>query len=77
MACGTPVVALDDGAIKEVVGEQALIAKDEDEMVTMVGQVGKFKPGDLRQFVSDKYSQVAAAERYIQLYRRIISGNEW
>jgi glycosyltransferase involved in cell wall biosynthesis len=77
MACGTPVIALDDGAIKEVIGEQALVAKDEDEMCKMIYSASKFVPGELRAFVENNYSQKTCAARYETLYKRILSGNEW
>jgi predicted SAM-dependent methyltransferase/glycosyltransferase involved in cell wall biosynthesis len=77
MACGTPVVALDDGAIREVIGEKALIAKDEDQMVEMVSDVNRYPHVDLRKFVNDRYSQVASAEQYVKLYQKILVGEEW
>jgi predicted SAM-dependent methyltransferase/glycosyltransferase involved in cell wall biosynthesis len=77
MACGTPVIALNDGAIKEVIGEQALIADNEDDMCKMTGMLGGFEPGPLRDFVDAHYNRVIAAKRYEQLYKRILSGNEW
>jgi glycosyltransferase involved in cell wall biosynthesis len=77
MACGTPVVALDDGAIKEVLNNHALIAKDEDEMVIIVQTITQTKPIELREFVNSNYSREVSAARYEKLYRRILSGNEW
>ena len=77
MACGTPVIALNDGAIKEVIGEQAFIADNEDDMCKMTKRVGTFEPAVLRVFVEKNYSQKVCAARYETLYKRILAGNEW
>ncbi len=82
MACGTPVVASADGAISEVVADGVTGyvrgIDDIDAMAEAVKQVGSIKPQDCRRRVEELFSREKMAERYEELYRRILGeGAEW
>ena len=87
LACGTPVIALDDGAIHEVVGRTGeggagyVCARDGDDLfIKMVGLVGKsgyvIKPEDCRKR-AELFSRENMAKNYKILYEQIIKGEEW
>ena len=79
MATGTPVVALDDGAIKEVVEHEktGFVVKSVDEMCEAVKHVDRIKPEDCRRRVEEKFGRQAMSKSYLSLYSQILSGAEW
>jgi glycosyltransferase involved in cell wall biosynthesis/predicted SAM-dependent methyltransferase len=86
MACGTPVIALNDGAIGEVVENDVTgyICANEDEMKESVSKIGQISPENYsrislrcRQRVETLFSRRTMAENYVKLYQRILKGDEW
>jgi glycosyltransferase involved in cell wall biosynthesis len=79
MACGTPVIAARDGAIPETVidGQTGFICDTEDQMVDAIKNIDKIYPSKCRKHVEDNFSRIKMAKNYENLYRYIISGNEW
>lgn len=82
-ACGTPVIALNDGAIREVVGEDGgvgYVVNTYDEFVKRVANIGNpgyvIKPEDCRKH-AETFSRENMAKNYKVLYERIINGEEW
>ena len=78
-SCGTPVVALRDGAIPEVVLEEVngYVCNSMEEMVAMVKHVDKIKPENCRKLVEQNFSRKIMSEKYLDLYRSILAGGEW
>ena len=78
-SCGTPVVALRDGAIPEVVIEEVngFVCNSMEEMAAMVGQVDKIKPLNCRNLVEQNFSRNIMSQRYLDLFRAILAGAEW
>lgn len=79
MSCGTPVIALDDGAISEVIihSKTGWVCKSVDEMIHDVREhIPDIKPEDCRAR-AEQLSRKVMAENYIKLYQRIIRGEEW
>lgn len=84
-ACGTPVIALNDGAISEVVGRTGeggagYVCTTDDEFIKCVGNIGKpgyeIKSRDCRNR-AEYFSRENMAKRYKNLYEKIIKGEEW
>ena len=82
-ACGTPVIALNDGAIREVVGDTAgagYVCDTSDEFIKIVRNIGwngyAIKPRDCRNR-AEYFSRENMAKRYKALYEKIIKGEEW
>ena len=77
--CGTPVVALRDGAIPELLfGEiNGYVCNSMEEMAAMVQQVDKIKPENCRAIVEKNFSREVMAQRYLKLYRNIVVNNGW
>jgi len=74
LACGTPVIALRDGSVPEVIedGVTGFICKNEDEMVAAVGRVGELDRAHCRAEAERRFSPVAMAAAYERLYHRLM-----
>jgi glycosyltransferase involved in cell wall biosynthesis len=75
MACGTPVLAFDEGAVPEVVvnGESGYIVKDEGEMAAAVRLLGELDPARCRACVTERFSAEVVSGAYEAAYRRVIA----
>jgi glycosyltransferase involved in cell wall biosynthesis len=75
LACGTPVLALGDGSVPEVIddGKTGAICRDENELVKAIGRVGDFKRKVCRAEVERRFSPAAMAAGYERVYQRLIS----
>ncbi|MFH1782094.1 MAG: glycosyltransferase family 4 protein [Candidatus Omnitrophota bacterium] len=75
MACGTPVIALRRGAVPEVIadGKTGFVVDTEDEMVEATKNIDKIRPQDCRKHIEENYSRAKMAERYIAVYRKMLS----
>jgi glycosyltransferase involved in cell wall biosynthesis len=71
MAAGTPVVALDRGAVPEVVvpGETGFICTDPDELPDALHRVPEIDPAACVAHVRTNFSADLMARRYEQVYR--------
>lgn len=79
MACGTPVVALNDGAIAEVVenGVTGFVCQTADEMCEAVKRIDSISPRACRERVERLFSKEVAARNYEAAYMDIIQGRDW
>jgi glycosyltransferase involved in cell wall biosynthesis len=71
MACGTPVLAMPQGAAPEVVadGETGFLTKTVDDMVEAVGRLDDISPSACRERVNEHFSadvMVAKTERILE-----------
>ncbi len=75
LACGTPVVAMDRGAMPEIIkhGYNGFLAHNIDEFKAYTARVHEIDPGNCRKSVEEKFSARHMAERYIEHYKTIIS----
>lgn len=73
MAAGTPVIALRDGSVPEVVedGVGGFVCADVDEMVAAVGRLGEIDPEACRASVARRFSVEAMAAGYEAVYRSV------
>jgi glycosyltransferase involved in cell wall biosynthesis len=78
MACGTPVVAFERGAVPEIVteGVNGFIVQDVEGMIAAARRVGEIDPAACRQSIEDRFGPRAIADRYLEVYRRVLSGRE-
>jgi len=72
MACGTPVVAWDCGAVREIVDDAVtgFIVSNEREAVAAVNGLGRIDRGTVRHVFEHRFSAKAMAHNYLELYRR-------
>jgi glycosyltransferase involved in cell wall biosynthesis len=73
MACGTPVVALANGAMPEIVepGVTGYLARDETEIPDLLPQALKLDRAAIRHRVSERFAISIVAEKYCLLYSKI------
>ena len=78
-SCGCGVVALRDGAIPEVVleGVNGFVRDDVEGMIEAVKRVDEIRPENCRAIVERNFSRKIMAGRYLDLYRKILAGEEW
>jgi glycosyltransferase involved in cell wall biosynthesis len=74
MACGTPVIAYNRGAVPEVVrhGETGFIAHGFVELLEGIQVVKGFDPNCCRQHVARTFSWDGMVESYLSLYRSLL-----
>lgn len=73
MACGTPVVALRNGAVPEVIedGKTGFIADNEEHFIEMAKKVGTLSRKVCRQEVESRFDLVHMAENYIHSFKSL------
>ncbi|WP_189010337.1 glycosyltransferase [Paenibacillus marchantiophytorum] len=74
LACGTPVLALRNGAAPEVLkGLPQLLCRGTNEMANKIKDLSKLpNPYTCRKYVRTHFSDVVLTNRFIALYKRII-----
>ena len=74
LACGTPVVAMNRGAVPEIIehGVNGFIADTEAEFAQYIKRVSEIDPEVCRKSVEDKFSIDTMAKAYIERYHKAI-----
>ena len=77
MACGTPVIAFNRGAVPEIVknGKTGFIVGTEEDMVEAVMKIGSLDSYTCRKWVEDNFSSARMTQNYLELYRRLIEAH--
>ena len=70
MACGTPVIAWNCGSVPEVIdqGITGFIVENEDEALSALEQVGSLSRLRIRHVFERRFSAIAMARRYLNVY---------
>jgi|GEM_PF-315566 len=78
MVSGTPVLALANGAVHEVMsGFPQLVCHTVEEMIEKVKN-GRFPDSaTLRAYVLNRFTHEEMARQYLQLYRRLLEQSKW
>lgn len=78
MACGTPVVAMNRGAMPEIIthGVNGFLANNEEEFIEYMGRVGEIDPYECRRSIVEKFSVDAMASSYINRYQEVVKRNK-
>ncbi|GEM73787.1 glycosyltransferase family 4 protein [Sphingomonas aquatilis] len=76
MACGTPVIAINRGSMPELIedGVTGFLVDSVDEAIAAVACLPEIDRAACRRAVAERFSVERMADRYIQLYRRILGG---
>jgi glycosyltransferase involved in cell wall biosynthesis len=74
MACGTPVIAYEHGAVPEVLhdGETGFIVHDLEETVQAVERVDTINRGQCRRVFEERFSASRMARDYVALYEHML-----
>ncbi|MDI6817584.1 MAG: glycosyltransferase family 4 protein [Actinomycetota bacterium] len=75
MACGTPVIAIRNGSVPEVIqdGKTGFIVEDEDGMVDAVAHIGEIDRLACRQLVEREYTEKTFVERHERAYEKALA----
>ncbi len=78
MACGTPIVAYQRGSVPEVMkdGTTGYIVSNVDAAVAAVGQIKEIDRLACRRYFEARFSAQRMAERYLEVYHRMINKAE-
>jgi glycosyltransferase involved in cell wall biosynthesis len=74
MACGTPVIALDRGAVPEIIkdGITGFICTDIDQCVEKVMEMHTLNRATVRNYAMTRFSAKVIAQNYLELYQEQI-----
>jgi glycosyltransferase involved in cell wall biosynthesis len=78
MACGTPVIAFNKGAVPEIVvnGKTGFVVDSINAMIEAVNRIDSINPYDCREHVQDHFSITSMAGKYSELYHQIIDSHK-
>jgi glycosyltransferase involved in cell wall biosynthesis len=78
MSCGTPVIAMRNGSVPEVIdqGVTGFIVQSEDEAVAAVARLRSLSRTEIRRTFEQRFTARRMAEDYVALYRRLIAGHQ-
>jgi glycosyltransferase involved in cell wall biosynthesis len=76
MACGTPVLALPGGSVKEIVrdGVSGYICGSVRDMAKRARELDEFNPAKVRHYVEEHFSLDHMVDRYVELYNEMAAG---
>jgi glycosyltransferase involved in cell wall biosynthesis len=71
MACGTPVIATNRGAVSEVIehGRSGIIVEHYREMAAALEQADALDPRECRRYVEERFSPERMVDDYVRAYR--------
>jgi glycosyltransferase involved in cell wall biosynthesis len=74
LACGTPVVAFDRGALRDVIchGKTGFIVRDEKELADAIRACASLDPADCRQIARERFSSERMVDNYLASYQHIL-----
>jgi hypothetical protein len=74
MACGTPVIAFDNGSVPEVLEDAVtgFIVHGEDQAVEAVQRIGLLDRARIRGEFERRFTAQRMAQNYLKLYARLI-----
>jgi glycosyltransferase involved in cell wall biosynthesis len=73
MACGTPVIAMENGSVPEVQedGVTGFIVHSEEEAIDAVGRIGSLDRDRIRAEFDRRFTAHRMAQNYLKLYARL------
>jgi len=73
MACGTPVIAWDNGSVPEVIedGVTGFIVRSEAEALRAIARLPTLDRQAVRDRFTERFSATAMARRYLEIYQRV------
>jgi glycosyltransferase involved in cell wall biosynthesis len=76
MACGTPVLAMGNGSVPEVVDEgvTGFIVASEAAAATAAARLNALDRARIRKVFEERFTAQRMAQDYLSLYRRLIAG---
>ena len=74
LACGTPVVAFDRGALRDVIchGKTGFIVHHENDLADAIKACSSLDPDDCRKTARERFSSDRMVEKYLASYHQIL-----
>ncbi len=74
LACGTPVIAMNRGAMPEIIehGVTGFLADDENEFIDYMQRIDEINPKECRRSVRERFSADTMAKEYLSRYKEVI-----
>ncbi len=74
MACGTPVIAINRGSMKELIinDKTGYLCSNIDEMIDQVPRIGRIDRVACRQHVMENFNSKLMAKRYLEAYGQLM-----
>jgi glycosyltransferase involved in cell wall biosynthesis len=78
LACGTPVIAMRQGSVPEVIehGRTGFIVDTADEMVEAFAHLDDIDPAECRRAVEERFSSEAFVSAHEAAYERLLTGTK-
>ncbi|RKY37654.1 MAG: hypothetical protein DRP78_00500 [Candidatus Omnitrophota bacterium] len=78
MACGTPILAFEEGAVPEIVlhGKTGFVVNSLAAMIEAVELIDNIDPYECRRHVQNNFSITSMAQKYSELYQWIFDDNK-
>ncbi|MFQ5898496.1 MAG: glycosyltransferase [Candidatus Methylomirabilia bacterium] len=78
MACGTPAIAFNKGAVPEIVvqGETGFVVDSMTAMIGAVDRIDYIDPRECRRHVQNHFSIPIMADKYSELYQQIVNDHK-
>ena len=78
MACGTPAIAFNRGAVPEIVvdGKTGFVVDSINDMIKAVDRIDIINPRECREHVQNHFSKTSMASKYSELYHQIIDSHK-
>ncbi len=75
LGCGTPVVAIGNGSIPEIIqnGRVGFVVKDLEQMVAAVANIHKISRQECRNYVLENFSVEKMVDGYEEIYKKILA----
>ncbi len=77
MACGTPVIAYSKGSMPELIENEknGFLVSDVDSAIDALKKIEKIDRNNCRKTVTEKFTQEIMANNYLNVYKKILSGD--
>ena len=74
LACGTPVIAMRQGSVPEVIedGRTGFIVETADEMVEAFARIDEIDPAECRRAVEERFGSDAFVAAHEDAYKRLL-----
>jgi glycosyltransferase involved in cell wall biosynthesis len=74
MACGTPVIAIDRGSVREVIedGVSGFVVNDVEGAIAATRRVGELDRARVRRAFEERFSAGRMAREYVEIYERLL-----
>ncbi|MFQ5686499.1 MAG: glycosyltransferase [Candidatus Scalindua sp.] len=78
MACGTPVIAFDKGAVPEIIVDETtgFVVDSTNTMIKAVGRIDSIDSHECRSHVQKHFSIASMAYKYSELYHQLIDSHK-